>query len=171
VLADHVGGHAHLEIIQLGRHQVGLPVLDCFAGVGPEEKWLRRPLAGDRRLHVLPQRLEAQLRVMPADLVEDGVHLDICPLVDAAGLGWIVRRRRRTGEIDAGITAAGAPLRVGIGCARHAEAAVEKIFAGPSFRRHTIPRAGVDLHRQAFERAIIRCPYMTSLRRDRRRSG
>jgi hypothetical protein len=67
---------------------------------------------------------------VPADLVEDGVHLDISRLVDAAGLAWIA---------GAEIAAADAPRRVGVGCAG---------TLGPPLRRYlpALP-SGVTLSR------------------------
>ncbi len=85
VLTDDVGRRAHLEVVQLEllRHQVGVQDLAAVEGVEAHHQRLRRTLLGDGRRHVVPQRDDALLRVVLADLVEHRVDLHVGDLVGA----------------------------------------------------------------------------------------
>ncbi|MNO84688.1 hypothetical protein D3C76_760350 [compost metagenome] len=89
VLADHVGGRTHLEVIQLvhRRHQVGVLVHGAVEGVHAHHQRLRWALLVDHRPGVFPQGQDAGLREVIADLVEHRVELDIGAFVDARVVG------------------------------------------------------------------------------------
>ncbi|MNX53456.1 hypothetical protein D3C86_841520 [compost metagenome] len=84
VLADHVGRRAHLIVVHLvgGRNQVGLLVLHAVEGVHAHHQRFWRTLLGDHRPGVFPQRKNARLREVVADLVVHRVELDVRRLVD-----------------------------------------------------------------------------------------
>ena len=89
VLADDVGGRAHLVVVDLVvlGHQVAVVVDGAVERVQAHHHRLGRLGLGDRVAHVLPQREDALLRVVVADLVEDHVELHVGALVDARRLG------------------------------------------------------------------------------------
>ena len=83
VLAEDVGRRAHLEVVDevIIGHEVRVPVFDDVAGVAAEEERLGRASGTAGReshggLHVVPQRQDALLRVVPAELVKPDVELD-----------------------------------------------------------------------------------------------
>ncbi|EEF93733.1 hypothetical protein CATMIT_01633, partial [Catenibacterium mitsuokai DSM 15897] len=89
VLADHVGRRGDLVVVgvEILRHQVGVLVHRAVEGVHAQHQRLGRALAVDGRGHVFPQRQDALLRIVVAELVEGHIELDVGALVHA----WIGR--------------------------------------------------------------------------------
>ncbi|MNZ64196.1 hypothetical protein D3C78_823630 [compost metagenome] len=99
MLADHIGRCTHLVVVHFieRRDQVGLLVHGAVEGVHAHHQRLWRALLGDHRPGVFPQRKDARLREVIADLVVHRVELDVGRLVDARAVGG---ERGGTAEVD-----------------------------------------------------------------------
>jgi len=79
MLADDVGWRTDLEVVDLVlvRDQVGMQDLAAVKRIETHDERLRRTTLGDVIVNVAPQRNDSFLRIVVADLVEDGVDLDV----------------------------------------------------------------------------------------------
>ena len=84
MLADNVGRRTHLvvvEFVSLG-HDVRVHILRAVEGVHAQHHRLRRTFLVDCRYDILPQRNDALLGEVIAELVQDRIELDVGRLVN-----------------------------------------------------------------------------------------